>query len=423
MIAQKRIFFIFMGLVACLALVGGSNIESRGPLYTQEGPICFNEVPDCIDGRIATFWQEHGGLSVFGFPITPQRVEWIEGQPYQVQWFERNRLELHPENPHPYDVLIGRLGADRLAQVSRDWRAFPRSEPQPGCRYFAETGHNICGDMLTAWRSNGLEFDGWGGKIEAENLALSGLPLSDARTEMLEDGRTYTVQWFERTRLELHPQNPPPYRVLLGLLGRIFYEYTLPVSPDSPIIAPPRATARQATTYIINRGTTYTPYDVSLIASYYWEIAPQVGVDPLVAMAQCLHETDTLKSWWAQRPRRNPAGLGVTGEVSPNTPPTDELYAWAWNAEEQLWRKGLSFATWEDSTRAHIGRLLAYAVREGEATPAQQVLIREALALRPLPSSFRGIAPTLRGLNGRWAYPGHTYADKIVVYANAIRKQ
>jgi serpin B len=35
----------------------------------------------------------------------------------------------------------------------------------------------------------------------------------------LGDGNTYTVQWFERARLELHPENEPPYHVLPGLLG------------------------------------------------------------------------------------------------------------------------------------------------------------------------------------------------------------
>ena len=36
---------------------------------------------------------------------------------YEEAWelFERYRLELHPENPAPYDVLLGRSGADRRA--------------------------------------------------------------------------------------------------------------------------------------------------------------------------------------------------------------------------------------------------------------------------------------------------------------------
>jgi hypothetical protein len=36
----------------------------------------------------------------------------------------------------------------------------------------------------------------------------------------LEDGNVYTVQYFERARFEYHPENAPPYDVLLGQFGR-----------------------------------------------------------------------------------------------------------------------------------------------------------------------------------------------------------
>jgi hypothetical protein len=179
---------------------------------------CFPETGQCISGRIRQFWEQNGGLPVFGFPTTDQHQEQIEGKPFQVQWFERNRLELHPENQRPYDVLLGRLGVDRLTQQGRDWFSFPKTGQQPGCRFFAETGHNVCGEILKAWRASGLEFDGKKGKSEAENLALFGLPLSDPQSEDTPSGK-YTVQWFERARFELHPENAPPYNVLLGLLG------------------------------------------------------------------------------------------------------------------------------------------------------------------------------------------------------------
>ncbi|MFV9507244.1 MAG: hypothetical protein AB4911_22060 [Oscillochloridaceae bacterium umkhey_bin13] len=179
---------------------------------------CFAETNQCMSGRIREYWEQNGGLPVFGFPVSPLRTEVIEGRELQVQWFERNRLELHPENARPYDVLLGRLGADVLAGQGRDWRAFPQTGPQPGCRYFAETGQSVCGAILAAWRANGLELDGRPGKTEAENLALFGLPLSGPTVEIIE-GRQLTVQWFERARFELHPENAPPFNVLLGLLG------------------------------------------------------------------------------------------------------------------------------------------------------------------------------------------------------------
>ena len=204
---MRRVMCVLLVLIALVPVAA----------LAQNDQQCFPETGQCISGRIRQYWNNNGGLPVFGFPITPQREEQIEGKPYQVQWFERNRLELHPESARPYDVLLGRLGADRLAQQNRDWNLFPKTGQQPNCRYFPETQQRVCGAFLTAWRANGLELDGRRGKSEAENLALWGLPLSDPKPELLE-GREYMVQWFERGRFELHPE-VGANAVLFGLLG------------------------------------------------------------------------------------------------------------------------------------------------------------------------------------------------------------
>src|SRR5437867_2076633 len=94
---------------------------------------CFPETGLCIEGRIREFWEQNGGLPVFGFPIALQRQEQVEGRRLQAQQFERNRLELHPENARPYDVLLGRLGFDRLSQQGRDWTQFPKGASATGC--------------------------------------------------------------------------------------------------------------------------------------------------------------------------------------------------------------------------------------------------------------------------------------------------
>jgi sortase (surface protein transpeptidase) len=112
------------------------------------------------------------------------------------------------------------MGAERLLRQGQDWKAFPSETTAANCRSFSETGHAVCGAILTTWRSSGLNFDGDRRISEAESLALFGLPLSDARAEQQADGKIYVVQWFERARFELHPENAPPYNVLLGLLGR-----------------------------------------------------------------------------------------------------------------------------------------------------------------------------------------------------------
>ncbi|MBK9940113.1 MAG: alginate lyase family protein [Kouleothrix sp.] len=219
---------LLLSILLCAAALPAARAAA------QASQRCFAETGLCIAGRMRTFWEQNGGLAVFGLPISEQRAEQVEGRSLQVQWFERNRLELHPENPRPYDVLLGRLGADRLAQQGRDWFQFARGAERPGCRYFAETGQSVCGDILAAWRAHGLELDGRRGTSEAESLALFGLPLSPAQAETI-GGAEYTVQWFERARFELHPENAPPYNVLLGLLGHeVSAEVCGPPVPPGP---------------------------------------------------------------------------------------------------------------------------------------------------------------------------------------------
>jgi sortase (surface protein transpeptidase) len=190
-------------------------VAPSSPTQAQEVPRCFPETGYCITGRIREFWEQNGGLPVFGLPITPLQIENVEGQGVQVQWFERNRLELHPNNDRPYDVLLGRLGAARLGGPEAS-----EATADANCLFFAQTRQNVCGDILALWRSKGLNLDGRAAVTEGESLALFGLPLTPLRSETLPNGLVRQVQWFERARFEIHPDNQPPYRVLLGLLGK-----------------------------------------------------------------------------------------------------------------------------------------------------------------------------------------------------------
>jgi glucose/arabinose dehydrogenase len=196
-----------------------SLLAAPRPTYAQ----AFPETGYRLDGRFAQFWSQNGGLAVFGLPISDQRPERGSEGVFTVQWLERERFELHPENTPPYDVLLGRLGAEALERQGRDWRSTPAEQPQTGCLFFAETNRNLCEPFLSTWRSNGLEFDGVRGTSYAESLALFGLPLTPAQVETNADGFTVLTQWFERARFEYLPDNPPPFRVLLGRLGAEVY--------------------------------------------------------------------------------------------------------------------------------------------------------------------------------------------------------
>ncbi len=190
-------------------------------------------------------------------------------------------------------------------------------------------------------------------------------------------------------------------------------------SPDSPILSNTiQGTPEQCSRFILARAHgDYNENDiVNGIVPAYFSVCASVGMDPVMLLAQMIHETGCLTSWWSQRPRRNPAGIGVTGRSGSAQPA-----AGAWALKEGSWLEGVSFTSWkDDAVPAHAGRLLAYALRDDQANEAQRAMIARAIAYRPLPAKFRGVAPTWRGLNGRWAVPGTTYADKIAEIANAM---
>src|SRR3712207_1781691 len=98
---------------------------------------CFPETAYCVHGRFLAYWTANGGLAINGYPISTERVEMLEdGRQYTVQWFERVRMELHPENAPPNDVLLGQFG--RILHP-----ADPPVAPIPGMVFFPETGHNV----------------------------------------------------------------------------------------------------------------------------------------------------------------------------------------------------------------------------------------------------------------------------------------
>jgi hypothetical protein len=199
---KRPLAIILLALLALAAALGAA------PAGAQTRQRCFGETGYCISGPILSYWERNGGLPVFGYPITPLRTETVEGWSGPVQWFERDRLEDHGRS----GVLAGRLGAQLLDLQGRPWQGLERPPAaQRGCRLFPETGHTLCGAFLNYWRDNG-------------GLERFGYPISEPTEETLANGDgtwTGTVQYFERRRLEWHPENAGTrYEVLLGLLGR-----------------------------------------------------------------------------------------------------------------------------------------------------------------------------------------------------------
>ncbi len=174
--------------------------------------IYFSATGHSLAYGFKAFWERNGGLPVFGYPLTEEFSE----NGVTVQYFERQRFEWHPENPDPYKVLLGLLGVQSARAQGLLATAPFQSRPRyarDGCDYFPQTGHYLCYGFRSYWHAHGLEF-GDAGSSYRESLALFGYPISE---EFQQNG--VTVQYFERARFEWHPENPDPYKVLLGLLG------------------------------------------------------------------------------------------------------------------------------------------------------------------------------------------------------------
>jgi hypothetical protein len=104
------------------------------------------------------------------------------------------------------------------------------------CYKFNETGRTVCDKFLRYWSEHG-------------GLPQQGYPISDELREVSEaDGRTYTVQYFERAVFELHDEYVPPNDVLLSLLGTFRYKSKYPSGA-------PRQTPNTSTGSVLFRET------------------------------------------------------------------------------------------------------------------------------------------------------------------------
>lgn len=163
----------------------------------------FPQTGQLIAPEFTQYWIEKGGLERFGYPIS--RPIMVRG--YLSQFFERAVFEYHPEYAGtPNEVLLSLVG-DQFTQGKNFDKPDPATLP-PDRFYFPQTGHSLGGAFLRFWQSTGA-------------MAIYGYPISEEIQEVSPtDGKTYTVQYFERNRFELHPEAAgTPYEVQLGLLG------------------------------------------------------------------------------------------------------------------------------------------------------------------------------------------------------------
>jgi len=238
-------------------------------LLATQPRFTFDQTDQVVTGQFLIFWQANGGLLAFGYPISPVLLE----QGYQVQYFERQRFEYHPEEAGTqYEVQLGLLGTEMARAQGRNFNppnptnAATRTSNQA---YFAETKRLVASPFYPYWQANGA----------SRGLRLYGLPISD---EFIEGN--LIVQFFERARFErpLSKLRPSTNDVQLALLGTDYYRFrTTGATAASPPAANPAAPPTLSPSAIVipsaTASPTATPTPTGGAGGYPFLSGPHVG--------------------------------------------------------------------------------------------------------------------------------------------------
>ncbi|HEX3722588.1 MAG TPA: kelch repeat-containing protein [Nitrolancea sp.] len=208
------------GVVLVAGPGGAVGAAIRGALYFSQLPsptepqlppadpllssrVYFPQTSHYLQGGFLAYWQDFGGLAVFGYPISEE----FQQNGVTVQYFERARFEWHPGAwPSHFDVELSLLGT-QAAQQQGLTATLPfqpvDATSDANCTDYPQTGHRLCFGFRSYWESHG-------------GLAIFGYPISE---EFRDPATGLTVQYFERAVFEYHPNNAAPYQVLLRRLG------------------------------------------------------------------------------------------------------------------------------------------------------------------------------------------------------------
>ena len=150
-----------------------------------------------------TYFDRNGGLDRFGFPRTEELME----NGLRVQYFQRARMEYHPEKAGTSSEVQLSLLGDWL---TADQGPFPEATASKNSTqhvYFSQTGYAVSFGFLKYFNSH-------------SGIDAFGYPVSNEMVQRDSQGHLHTVQYFQRARFEYHPEFAGTrYEVELGLLG------------------------------------------------------------------------------------------------------------------------------------------------------------------------------------------------------------
>jgi hypothetical protein len=205
--------FLCLSLLILLELVPVPTF-ANGPSALPDGSTCVyvREAGHNIHGAFLEFYASRNGIENFGAPIT----EAFRENGFIVQYFERARLEFHPENPEPYRVQLGLLVQYEYAGGSVMDPPIKASAIPPASnlsfRYFPDTGLTMSFAIKDYFETHG-------------GVDIFGYPISLLRYE----NGTF-VQYFQRQRLEWTPGISTGSQVRPSSIGQMILDRKYPAN-------------------------------------------------------------------------------------------------------------------------------------------------------------------------------------------------
>ena len=194
---KLRWLTIIITLIAFTGLMGESALAQ-----ITEPDRFFPETGHTVSGAFLEKYNSiPNGEEIYGYPITDAFDDDSIG--FRVQYFEKARLELHPEAPTDLRVQLTPLGEF----LYEEGEIVPDPFNFSSCKTFPEIAYKVCYDFLDFFEANG-------------DIIQFGYPISGIE---IHDG--WFSQYFQRARLEWHPERPLGEKVVVSDLGIQYFNF------------------------------------------------------------------------------------------------------------------------------------------------------------------------------------------------------
>lgn len=178
----------------------------------------FSSTGHSLTGTLLHYYMQTGGQNRHGSPLT----EIIAVKGHYYQFFQNSVFEFDPRyTGSPDEVKMLPLGS--ILTAGANFAPITPFVNSADHWYFPETSHSLSDGFLNFWLNNG-------------GRSTLGLPISEEMQTKDESGPSYTVQYFQYSRLEYHPDaTDPSLAIRISTLGLQQANQMVPATSLNPI--------------------------------------------------------------------------------------------------------------------------------------------------------------------------------------------